>query len=289
MKILVIGGTGTVGSRLVSELLLRKASVRVLTRNPGSNQNVEWFQGDLEAPGSFESACIGVDAVFLLTSMSLTETSQGIAAVESAKKAGVPKIVFLSTPMAKEMLHIPHIKSKIGIEDTIKQSGMEYTILRPNNFFQNDYWFREAILQYGVYPQPLGSVGLHRVDVGDIAYAAANALLLSGYEGREYPLNGPEALTGEAIAETYSRLTGTTVRYIGDNLDEWYQQAITSMPEWLAQDYKVMYACFQKFGCLGSEEDFKLQKQLLMREPSSFEDFAAKNVNHWKNETIRRV
>ncbi|WP_141430728.1 SDR family oxidoreductase [Bacillus sp. 03113] len=288
MNILVIGGTGTVGSQLVSELLKRKASVRILTRDPSKyqhmNLNLEWVQGDLEVPESLERAFDQLDAVFLLTGLSKTETSQGIAAVDAARKAGVPKIVFLSVPMYKHMLHIPHIKSKIGIEEAIKQSGMNYTILRPNNFFQNDYYFREAILQYGIYPHPLGSVGLHRVDVGDIAYAAANALLLSGYEGKEYPLNGPEVLTGEAIAETYSRITGTTVRYIGDNLDTWYQQAITMMPEWLAQDFRVMYESFQNFGCLGTDQDFILQKQLLLREPNSFEAFVAETVSRWKNE-----
>ncbi|AJY73449.1 SDR family oxidoreductase [Paenibacillus beijingensis] len=285
MTILVVGGTGTVGSRLVPELLHRKASVRILARNPGKYQhmdsNIEWVQGDLEVPDSLGKAFEQVDAVFLLTGMAKTETSQGIAAVEAACQAGVPKIVFLSTPMTAQMLHIPHIKSKIGIEKAIQQSGMAYTILRPNNFFQNDYWFRDAILRYGVYPQPLGSVGLHRVDVGDIAHAAANALLLDGYDGKTYPLNGPESLTGEAIAEIYSRHAGAKVRYVGDNLDEWYQQAVTMMPEWLAQDYRVMYECFQKYGCLGTEHDFARQKELLQRDPRSFDAFAAESVAQW--------
>lgn len=289
MSILVIGGTGTVGSQLVKELVSRKASVRVLTRDPGKYQhtdrNVEWVQGDLEVPDRLGSAFDQLDAVFLLTGMSRTETSQGIAAVDAAKKAGVPKIVYLSVPMHEHMLHIPHIRSKIGVEEAIKQSGMKYTILRPNNFFQNDCFFHEAILQYGIYPQPLGSVGLNRVDVGDIAYAAANALLLDGYAGKAYPLNGPEALTGEAIAETFSRHTDTAVMYAGDNLDAWYEQAVTNMPEWLAQDFRVMYEAFQQSGCLGTEQDFVLQRELLMREPRSFDAFAAETVAQWKRMT----
>ncbi|MFC5468285.1 SDR family oxidoreductase [Cohnella suwonensis] len=286
MKILVIGGTGTVGSQLVSELLSRKASVRILTRDSSKyqhmNRTIDWVQGDLEVPGSFEKAFEQVDAVFLLNGLAQTETSQGIIAVDAARKAGVPKIVYLSVPMHAHMTHIPHIKSKIGVEEAIKQSGMKYTIIRPNNFFQNDNWFREAILQYGIYPQPLGSVGLNRVDVGDIAYAAANALLMGGYEGKEYPLNGPEVLTGEAIAEAYSRHAGTAVRYAGDNLDAWYQQAVTTMPEWLAQDFQVMYAAFQKFGCLGTEQDFIRQQELLQREPRSFDAFVSETVARWK-------
>ncbi|CAH2713111.1 NAD(P)H azoreductase [Neobacillus rhizosphaerae] len=288
MNILVIGGTGTVGSQVVLELLSRKASVRILTRNPSKNQhkymNSEWIKGDLEVPESLEGNFDQLDAVFLLTGMSQTETIQGVTAVKAARKAGVPKIVYLSAPMNESMLHIPHIKSKIGIEEEIKRSGMDYTILRPNNFFQNDYVFRDAILKDGIYPQPLGSVGLNRIDVVDIAYAAANALLLNGYEEKEYPIYGSEVLTGDGIAETYSRHTGTPVRYIGDDLDAWYQLAITMMPQWLAQDFCVMYKSFQSFGCLGTDQDFILQKELLLREPKSFEAFVAETVTRWKNE-----
>lgn len=290
MNILVIGGTGTVGSQVVSELLNRKANVRTLTRNQSQNQqkesNVKWIQGDLEVPESLEEAFNQLDAVFLLTSMSQNETIQGVTAVRAARKAGVPKIVYLSTPMYDHMLHIPHIKSKIGIEEEIKRSGMNYTILRPNNFFQNDYAFRDAIMNAGIYPQPLGSIGLNRIDVRDIAYAAANALLLDGYEGKEFPIYGTEVLTGERIAEIYSMRTGTPIRYIGDDLETWYQQSIKIMPKWLALDLCIMYKSFQSFGCLGTEQDFILQKQLLLHEPKSFETFVTETVTRWKNERI---
>jgi uncharacterized protein YbjT (DUF2867 family) len=286
MRILVAGGTGTIGGHLVPELLKRKASLRILSRDPQRSrrgyENVEWAQGDLETPNRLGRVFEQVDAVFLLLGMSRTETAQGVAAVQAAKQAGVRKIVFLSVPMHEHMLHIPHIKGKIGIEEAIKRSGMEYTILRPNNFFQNDLWLQEAVMQYGVYPQPLGSVGLHRVDAGDIAYAAANALLLDGYENQEFPLIGPVALTGEAIAETYAFHIGKHVRYAGDDLDVWYQQAIKTMPEWLAQDFRVMYEAFQNQGCLGTEQDFMRQRELLLREPRSFDEFVAETVTRWK-------
>lgn len=285
MNILVTGGTGTVGSRLVPELLNRGAFVRILSRNPDNyhddNRDVEWVRGDLENPESLANAFKQVDAVFLLLGMAKSETSQGLAAVDAARRAGVSKIVFLSTPMMEHMLHIPHIRSKIEVEEAIKQSGMHYTILRPNNFYQNDNWFREAILKYGVYPQPIGSVGLNRVDVGDIAHAAANALILDGYEGKEYPLNGPEALTGTMIAETYSRHIGSPIQYAGDDLEAWYRQAVASMPEWLAQDYRVMYECFQSYGCLATEQDFASQRELLRREPLSFDAFVQETVTGW--------
>jgi hypothetical protein len=56
------------------------------------------------------------------------------------------------------------------IENALKQSDLTYTTLRPNNFYQNDHWFREAIQSHGVYPQPMGDVGLSRVDTRDVSY-----------------------------------------------------------------------------------------------------------------------
>ena len=69
MTILVIGGTGTVGSQVVHELLARKAVVRVLTRSadkakglPGGSEGV---LGDLLDPGTVRSVFKGIDSVFI--------------------------------------------------------------------------------------------------------------------------------------------------------------------------------------------------------------------------------
>ena len=121
--------------------------------------------------------------------------------------------------------HIPHFKSKVPVEEAIRSSGLDNTILRPNNFYQNDLWFREAITRYGVYPQPVGSRGMSRVDVRDIAEVAVAALTLEGHAGREYGIHGPDALTGEGTAEAWGRHLGREVRYGGDDLDAWEAQA----------------------------------------------------------------
>jgi uncharacterized protein YbjT (DUF2867 family) len=55
-----------------------------------------------------------------------------------------------------------------------------------------------------IYPQPIGHVGLSRVDVRDIAEAAAISLTSSGHEGETYDLVGPELQTGESTAKVWS-------------------------------------------------------------------------------------
>ncbi|MFC5469313.1 SDR family oxidoreductase [Cohnella suwonensis] len=287
MNILVIGGTGTVGSLVAANLAKQGARVRVLTRNPDlANRlpdSVGTCPGDLESPDTLAGAFYQADAVFLLNALSQTETAQGLAAVEAAKRAGVKKIVYLSVPMPEGSKHIPHFKSKIPIEEAIRQSGAMYTILRPNNFYQNDYWYRDAILDYRIYPQPIGSIGLNRVDVRDIADAAVNALLRNGYAGKEYPIVGPHPLTGNATADIYSRILGEEIRYGGDDLDAWFEQSRSVLPEWMAKDFKIMYQYFQDKGLQATERDFELQREILNREPRSFESFVSETVAHWKN------
>src|SRR5207245_11667992 len=91
--------------------------------------------------------------------------------------------------------HVPHFGSNVAVEAAIAASGIPHTVIRPNNYYQNDEWFRDVMLQHGVYPQPIGEVGLSRVDVRDIAEAAAIALTEPGHDGKTYNLVVPEAVT----------------------------------------------------------------------------------------------
>ena len=146
--------------------------------------------------------------MFLLNTVGLNETDEGLAAVSAAKAAKVKKIVYMSVSMPKGSEKIPHFRSKLPVEKAIKESKIAYTILRPNNFFQNDLGLKSAIMQYSVYPQPMGTKGLNRVDVRDIADCAVNALMRSGHEGQTYEVNGPDTLTGEGIARIYTKHLG---------------------------------------------------------------------------------
>jgi len=221
----------------------------------------------------------------LITALSRNETLQGLAAVTAAKMAGVNKLVYLSVPMPPGSDHIPHYLSKIPIERTIRESGMNYTILRPNNFFQNDYlWCRAAVMSYGVYPQPIGSVGLSRVDSRDLADAALNAFIQPGHDGKEYPLHGPDVITGERVAETFSKQLGREIRYGGNDLEAWAKQAQHMMPEWMVRDLRLMYDYFQKHGLIATPEDFAQQYKVLGRDPRRFDDFVAEIVPIWQRE-----
>lgn len=236
--------------------------------------------GDLSQPATLPAAFEGVDGVFLLAAMSQTETAQGLAGVEAAKAAGVERIVYMSVLMPPGVEAIPHIASKIPVEQAVQASGIPWTILRPNNFFQNDVWLRDAITTYGVYPQPIGSRGLNRVDVGDIAEAAANAFTRG--IGGIVPLNGPRGLTGDDTARIYSERLRRPVLYGGDDLDAWEKQASSMFPLWMVHDLRMMYDYFIKNGAHASGTDFAAQQNLLGRAPRPFEAFVEELAKEWR-------
>jgi uncharacterized protein YbjT (DUF2867 family) len=276
MKVLVVGGTGTVGGALVKTLLARSVEVAVTSRGGAAASRVPdgvtVVSGDLSKPVSLATAFKGADGVFLMAPVSESETSLGLAGVAAAKAAGVKRLVYLSVFMPPGSEVVPHFASKLPIENAVRESGMGWTILRPNNFFQNDVMARHAILE-GVYPSPLGSRGLNRVDVRDIAEAAANAFE-QGIDGL-FPLNGPRGLTGEDTARVYTETLNRPVRYAGDDLDAWASRASTALPAWLVRDLRIMYEFFLANGMHASGRDFLAQERVLGHAPRTFERYAA--------------
>jgi uncharacterized protein YbjT (DUF2867 family) len=284
MNILVTGGTGTVGSLVVNELVRRGESVQVLSRDPkGKNlpAGAKVVQGNLAEPATVRRVFDGVDAVFLLNVVSPSESHEGLLPVTAMRRARVKRVVYLSVHNADVAAWLPHFGAKVGIEEAIRRSGIPFTILRPNNFYQNDYWFKEPLLKMGVYPQPIGRVGLSRVDVRDIAEAAAVALTTSAHEGQSYNIVGPEAHTGESTAAVWSRAFGKPIAYGGDDLDVWEKQSLQYMPDWLVYDFRAMYEFFQEKGLKATAEDIERQTRLVGHSPRSFGAFAAETAAAW--------
>jgi uncharacterized protein YbjT (DUF2867 family) len=286
MKILVIGGTGTVGSQVVRELLARKAVVKVLTRSEDKAKalpkGAEGVIGDLLDPGTVRSVFKGVDNVFMLLTVSTTETHEGLMAVNGMRMGGVKRIVYMSVHNLEQALHLPHFGSKLPIETVLKTSGIPYTILRPNNFFQNDYWFKDAMIRHNVYPQPLGDVGLSRVDVRDIAEAAAISLTTAGHEAQTYNLVGSDVHTGKSTAEVWGRALGKTISYGGNDLHSWEQQSLQFLPAWMVFDFRLMYSFFQDKGLKATPSDIERHTKLLGHAPRNFKDFAMETARMWK-------
>jgi uncharacterized protein YbjT (DUF2867 family) len=286
MNTLVIGGTGLVGSVVVRELRARKLPVDVLTRDPQKAgllpAGARAIIGDILDPATVRSVFAGHDAVFLLNPTSATESHEGLMAVNGVRDAGVKRLVYISVQDVDKAAHLPHFGSKIGVEAAIRATDTAWTILRPNNFFQNDYWMKVPMLEHGVYGFPVGSAGLSRVDVRDIADAAVVALTTGSHGGRTYVVAGPDVWTGESTAAAWAEVLGRKVTYGGDDLEQWEERQRSILPAWQAFDLAKMFSYFQTRGLVATADDLAALTAVLGHPPRSFRDFARELGGQWK-------
>ena len=145
----------------------------------------------------------GAYTLLLISPMHPQEAARGLAAIAAARLAGVRKIVYQSVLRRPGMSHILHYRSKTPVEEAILTGGFDSVVYRPNSFHQNDNFLRGAI-QGGVYPQPVGAIGVNRLDVRDVGLAAARFALASDTGALDFELHGPEPITGNRTAEIFS-------------------------------------------------------------------------------------
>jgi uncharacterized protein YbjT (DUF2867 family) len=284
MKILVIGGTGHVGSEVVKELKKRNADVRVLVRKADEKTlpGVEMAVGDLLDPVSIEKALKGVDKLYLLNAVTPDELTQGLIAYDLAKKCKLSHVVYHSVFRVEHFKDVPHFASKFAIESAIREFDVPFTIIRPNYFFQNDASFKDLLTNLSVYPNPLGLVGISAVDIRDIAEAAAISLMSDAHFGKTYNLNGPDILSGPKAASIWSKVLGKEIKYAGDNLDTFEEQTRKHAPAWAAFDIRMMFQGYLERGFIAEDGDAAALTKLLGHEPRAYEDFANATAREWQ-------
>jgi len=180
--ILVTGATGTIGSALVRLLLARGEEVTAVTRDPAKIE---------PRPGLTVSSEIGkARAVFLLAPAGPQIPHIDRNFVEKAKDA--ERLVKLSAIVAPEAgLNAWHQPG----EDALRQSGQEWTILRPTTFASNSLAWRDDIRNNRPILNIFGDGRQGIVDPEDVAAVAAEVLTGAGHHGKTNTLTGPELLT----------------------------------------------------------------------------------------------
>ena len=214
--VLVIGGTGTVGREVVSQLLAKGAQVRAMARNPSTAQlppQVEVVRGDLTLPETLDSCLDGIETVFLVWTAPATAVAPALERI--AKHAR--RIVYLSAPLKTPhpLFQQPNLLRTIGeqIERLIEASGLQWTFLRPGMFAANALlWWAPQIRAGDVVRWPYLDVPTAPIDPRDIAAVAVRALCEDGHAGAEYVLTGPQSLTHLEQISAIGRVLGRSLR-----------------------------------------------------------------------------
>ena len=259
--IIVSGSSGKLGRLVVEQLIQRGAAsdVRALSRNPEkladlTAQGVETRAADFDDPVTLPTAFEGGDVLLLISTDNIVEPGARIrehrAAIEAARSAGIPHVVYTSAPSPVPANPVPITRDHAATEQMLRESGLKWTMLR-NNLY-TDFLIEAGAINPGGLVGNTGEGRTPHVTRNDCA-ASAVAILLNPapHAGQTYDINGPEAPTLAEIAAILTEVAGRPVPLV--NLDDATYRAgviAAGVPPFLA-DVVVTYGVATRDGWMG--------------------------------------
>jgi uncharacterized protein YbjT (DUF2867 family) len=223
--ILVVGATGVLGREVVSQLLATGHRVRALTRSPWRSDgvhhpNLETVQGDLIDRASILRASKGIDSIFAGAHALMgsgRHSSRAVdylghrALIDVAKSCGVKRFVYVSARGATLDHPVDFFRTKARVENYLKASGLQFSILRPSAFMESHVHqlLGKHLLERGtakIYGTGRNSINF--VAARDVAAFAIMALSARTASNEIIEIGGPSNLSKLEIAETYLRMSG---------------------------------------------------------------------------------
>lgn len=229
--IVVTGATGNVGRPLVQALVTAGEPVTAVSRRAAPvPDGARHQQADLAEPDALRPVLDGADALYLLVSGAGEHVDpRGI--LDAAKTGGVRRVVLQSSQAAGTRPHSPSHAPLRALEDAVRRSGLDWTVLRPGGFASNAFAWAGSIRAERTAAAPFGDVGLPTVDPADIADVAAVVLRGAGHAGRIYELTGPALLSPRERARAIGAALDAPVRFVEQSREEARAQMLQFMPE----------------------------------------------------------
>jgi uncharacterized protein YbjT (DUF2867 family) len=250
--IVVMGATGNVGRPLVTALAAAGAEVTAVSRNAagdGVPAGVRQVRADLTDPETFRPALDGAAALFLHNGGAGAGLATARGLLDVAKRAGVRRVVLLSSiGVVTRPESESHGVAGRAAEDAVRESGLDWTILRPGGFASNAFAWAASVRGSRTVAAPFGDVGIPVVDPADIAAVAAAALhgnsgaprrdggdgggagRVGDHAGQVYELTGPELATPRQQAAAIGAATGEPVRFVELSRDQARAGMLAFMP-----------------------------------------------------------
>lgn len=247
----ITGATGQVGGEVLRRLVQRDVPVRALVRDSQKADalrqgGVQAVEGDFGKPKTLDRAFEGADTMFLACANVPDQIELESGAIDAAVRAGVRRVVKLSILGAQANSPVPFRDWHGRIEEKLKGSGMDFTLLRPNFFMQG---LPALLASDGNIHAPMGSGRVGWVDVGDIVEVAVRTLTEERHEGRTYTIAGPESLSLAEVTNELSTAAGREILHIDISPEAARQRMISSgMPEWFAEALLALFAAIRQGG-----------------------------------------
>lgn len=207
---LVIGATGTTGSRVAARLTAAGHRVKAAGRHAAPVPGAEPVRFDWYDPATHRAALDGVDRVYLLPPLGDSDPAVVMLPfLRQARTAGVRRAVLLSSSA------IPEGGPAVGtVHQALPGLFEQWAVLRPSWFMQNftgTHAHALSIRADGVIWTATGNGRVGFVDAEDIAAVAVHALTDDHAPGTDLVLTGPEALSHDDIAAIITEVTGRPV------------------------------------------------------------------------------
>jgi uncharacterized protein YbjT (DUF2867 family) len=206
-QVLVTGGTGVLGRRVVERLGSAGVHARVLSHS-GKPATIH---GDLRTGNGLEPAVQGIDTIIHCASSPFRKARQVDVEgterlIEVAVRAGVSHLVYISIVGIDRAASYPYYRIKLDTERVIESSPVPHTILRATQFYDLVLMAMRFIDRLPVMPIPRGFPG-QPIDAGEVAGRLVE-IALSGPAGRVPDIGGPEVRTLADAARSYLEITG---------------------------------------------------------------------------------
>ncbi|MFT5726773.1 MAG: hypothetical protein ACI8PB_000895 [Desulforhopalus sp.] len=230
-RILLAGSTGYLGVYIAKELQQRSCFFRAIARSPEKLEQYdikanEILKAELTDPDSIRECCKGIDVV--ISTVGITRQKDGLTYIdvdyqanmnllEEAKKSGVKKFIYVSVLNGEKLRNLKICDAKEMFVEQLKESGVDYCIVRPNGFFSDMSEYFKMAKRGRVYLFGNGELRANPIHGEDLATVCIDAIDKSD---KEVEIGGPETLTQNEIASIAFDILGNKPK-------------TTHIPDWL--------------------------------------------------------
>jgi uncharacterized protein YbjT (DUF2867 family) len=264
---LIIGGKGKTGRRVAEQLDARGVPYRLASRS--SELRFDWYDESTWSP-----TVAGIDTAYLAPPVGPTGLAQAGRFIQQAAAEGLRRVVLLSgRGVGSPGRDFAVYESSVELENSVRASGADWTIVRPAWFAQN--FSEDFLFDYvlgGEIRLAAGDGGEAWIDTNDVGDVMAAALLDERHTGETYSLSGPRTLTLAEVAAELSTVTARPVKYVDLEPEEFVAE-LMSYGQTL-EDAEAVRDLFAVIRHHRSEYVSEGVQQVLGRAPRDFADWA---------------